>query len=84
MIKIFSSLDKTHCQKGLRLKVPYFVTEMISGQKIIICYSRMHPIKFNGIYVIFGMMPKQNLMRTSIFVISTLEHNLVRYMALIL
>jgi len=44
----------------------------------------MHPIKINGIYVIVGMMPKQNLMRTSIFVISTLEHNLVRYMALIL
>jgi len=37
----------------------------------------MHAIKFNGIYVIFGITPKQNLMRTSIFVISTLnlEHN---------
>jgi len=39
----------------------------------------MHTIKFNGIDVIFGIMPKLNLMRTSIFVISTLnlEHNLV-------
>jgi len=46
----------------------------------------MHTIKFNGIYVIFGITPKQNLVRTSIFVMSTsnLEHNLVRYMALIL
>jgi len=35
----------------------------------------MHTIKFNGIYVIFGTTPKQNLMGTS---------NLVRYMALIL
>jgi len=24
----------------------------------------MHTIKFNGIYVIFGITPKQNLMRT--------------------
>jgi len=40
----------------------------------------MHTIKFNGIYVIFGITPKQN----PFFVISTsnLEHNLVRYMAL--
>jgi len=39
----------------------------------------MHTIKFNGIYVIFCITPKQNLMGTSIFVISTsnLEHNLV-------
>jgi len=35
MIKTFSSLDKTHCQKGLNLKVPYFVTEVIFGQKCI-------------------------------------------------
>jgi len=35
MIKTFSSLDKTHCQKGLSLKVPYIVTEMIFGQKCI-------------------------------------------------
>jgi len=35
MIKTFSSLDKTHCQKGLSLKVLYFVTEVISGQKCI-------------------------------------------------
>jgi len=35
---------------------------------------------------IFGITPKQNLMGTLIFVISTsnVEHNLVRYMALIL
>jgi len=62
---------------------------VIFGRKFInllICYRRMHTIKFNGIYVIFGIMPKQNLLRTSIFVISTsnLEYNLVRYMALIL
>jgi len=40
----------------------------------------MHTIKFNGIDVIFGTTPKENLMRTSIFVLSTsnLEHNLVR------
>jgi len=46
----------------------------------------MHTIKFKGIYVIFGITLNQNLMRTSIFVISTsyLEHNLVRYMDLIL
>jgi len=35
MIKTFSRLDKTHCQKGLSLKVPYFVTEVIFGQKFI-------------------------------------------------
>jgi len=35
MIKTFSSLDKTHFQKGLSLKVPYFVTEVIFGQKFI-------------------------------------------------
>jgi len=35
MIKTFSSLDKTHCQKGMSLKVPYFVTEVIFGQKFI-------------------------------------------------
>jgi len=42
----------------------------------------MHTIKFNGIYVILGITPKQNLMRTSIFVIwtSNLEHNLVRWL----
>jgi len=56
MIKTFSSLDKTHCQKGLSLKVTYFVTE-----NVLISYSRMHTIKFNGIYVIFDTMPKQNL-----------------------
>jgi len=41
----------------------------------------MHTIKF-----IFGITPKHNLTGTSIFVISTsnLEHNLVRYLALIL
>jgi len=46
----------------------------------------MDTIKFNGIYVIFGIAPKQNLLGTSIFVISTsnLEHNLGRYMALML
>jgi len=46
----------------------------------------MHTIKFKGIYVIFGITLNQNLMRTSIFVISTLnlELNLVRYMALML
>jgi len=44
MIQTFSSLDKTHCQKGLGLKVPYFVTEVIFGY-----YSRMHTFKFNGI-----------------------------------
>jgi len=27
--KPFSNLDKTYCQKGLSLKVPYFVTEVI-------------------------------------------------------
>jgi len=59
MIKTFSSPDKTHCQKGLSLKVPYFETEVIFGQKFI-NYSRMHTIKFNGIYVIFGITPKQN------------------------
>jgi len=35
MIKSFSNLDKTHCQKGLSLKVPYFVTEVIFGRKFI-------------------------------------------------
>jgi len=57
MIKTFSSLDKTHCQKGLSLKVQYFVREVIFGQKFINL-----SIKFNGIYVIFGITPKQNLM----------------------
>jgi len=33
MIKNFSSLDKTHCQKGL--KVPYFVTEVKFGLEFI-------------------------------------------------
>jgi len=46
----------------------------------------MHTIKFNRnlshLAAIFGIMPKQNLMGTSISVIST--SNLVRYMALIL
>jgi len=37
----------------------------------------MHTFKFNGIYVIFGITPKHNLVRTSFFVIST--SNLVRY-----
>jgi len=35
MIKTFSNLDKTHCQKSLSLEVPYFVTEVIFGQKFI-------------------------------------------------
>jgi len=35
MIKTFSNLDKTHCQKGLSLKITYFVTEVIFGQKFI-------------------------------------------------
>jgi len=35
MIKAFSSLDKTHCQKGLGLKVPYFVTEVIFGINLL-------------------------------------------------
>jgi len=62
MIKTFSSLDKTHCQKGLSLKVTYFVTEVISGRKFIIFFfSKMHRIKFNGFYVIFGITLKQNL-----------------------
>jgi len=54
MIKTFSNLDKTHCQKGL--KVPYFVTEVIFGQKFINLLQK-HTMKFNGIYVIFGIMP---------------------------
>jgi len=33
--KTFSSLDITHCQKSLSLKVAYFVTEVIFGQKCI-------------------------------------------------
>jgi len=50
----------------------------------------MYTTKFNLIQwhpvAIFGTTPKQNLMGTSIFVISSsnLEHNLVRFMALIL
>jgi len=35
MIKTFSSLDKTNCQKCLSLEVPYFVTEVKFGQKCI-------------------------------------------------
>jgi len=64
MIKTFSSLNKTHCQKGLSLKVPYFVTEVIFGQKCI------HFLQQNAYkYVIFGITPKQNVMGTLIFVI---------------
>jgi len=50
----------------------------------------MHTIKFNEIQwhpvAIVGITPKQNLMGTSKFVISTLnlEHSLVRYIAFIL
>jgi len=59
-----------------------------SDRNVLICYGRIHTIKFNGIHchpvAIFGITSNQNLMGTSIFAISTsnLEHNLVRYMAL--
>jgi len=49
----------------------------------------MYTTKSNGIQwqlvAIFGITPKQHLMGTYIFVISTsnLEHNLVRFMALV-
>jgi len=43
-------------------------------------HRNSHPV------AIFGITPKTNLLGTPIFVISTsnLEHNLIRYMALIL
>jgi len=59
-------------------------------RNLLICYGRAHTINFNVIQwhpvAIFGITPKQNLMGTSIFVISTLnlKHNLVRYIAFIL
>jgi len=68
MIKSFSSLDKTHCQKVLSLKIPYFVTEVISGRKCINFFTA-ECIQLNSMELMsfFGITPKQNLIRTSIF-----------------
>jgi len=60
--------------------VPYFGTEVIFATAECIQLNSMEFLSF------WYITSKQNLLRTSNFVISTsnLEHNLVRYMALIL
>jgi len=52
MIKTFSNLAKTHYQKGMCLKFPNFVTELIFGQKCIILLRQniQYTTKFNGMY----------------------------------